>query len=187
MTTSLKNLAVAHSPSVVRFATISGRSNLSAASNAMKFPKRPDFTVLSETIPLFYIGRNKYGFWVARESEGRCGGMFLRQRSALRFAKLHSQPVGCATMLLNETFELDIENKGGRLVALLSVILQAATQRVPTFAGFVGMAIAEWRKLVAEVARAFAGARRNRDAIERELFHGHYRLISKIDDDLPIA
>jgi hypothetical protein len=55
---------------------------------------------------------------------------------------------------------------------------------VPTLVCFVEMAVAEWRKLLAQLSCAVAGERRHRAAIEHELFHGHYRLVSKIDDDL---
>jgi hypothetical protein len=68
----------------------------------VKFPKRPDLTALSETIPLFYIGQDNRGFWVAREADGRCGGVFLLRRSAVRFAQQKSAPGGCATMFLDE-------------------------------------------------------------------------------------
>jgi len=64
-------------------------------STVVNFPKRPDLTVLSETIPLFYIAQNNHGFWVAREAEGRCGGEFLLRRSAVRFAHNKSAPAGC--------------------------------------------------------------------------------------------
>jgi hypothetical protein len=46
--------------------------------------------------------------------------------------------------------------------------------------------MARWWKLVADVRRALASERRNRKAIERELFGGRYALLSKNDDDLPI-
>jgi hypothetical protein len=48
------------------------------------------------------------------------------------------------------------------------------------------MAIAEWRKLAAQMSRAVAGQRRNRAALERDLFAGQYFLSSKNDDDLPV-
>src|SRR6266850_2414939 len=53
--------------------------------------------VVSEAIPAFFIGRNKEGFWIARDAKGRIGGIFLLENSALSFAKRHSQPGGCAT------------------------------------------------------------------------------------------
>jgi hypothetical protein len=149
-------------------------------------PRRPDAATLCEAIPFFYIGQNGRGFWVARDSEGKIGGLFLRKRSALRFARKFSEPQGCATMFLDEPFELDVENRGGRLAALLTAAIEIAARRLPAMATFVGQMVAEWRKLVAEISRAIAGERRNRAAIERDLFHGHCQLMSKNDDDLPI-
>jgi hypothetical protein len=151
----------------------------------VSLPKRPDCHVLSTAIPLFYIGRSSHGFWVVREAEGRNGGLFLRRQSALRFAR-DSEPAGCATMFLSEPLELDVENGGGRLAAGLTTAIDFTERRLPAVAAFVGLAVIEWRKLVAEISRALAGERRNRAAIERELFHGEYRLNSKNDDDLPI-
>ncbi|HUI13254.1 MAG TPA: hypothetical protein VL048_07295 [Xanthobacteraceae bacterium] len=152
----------------------------------VKFPKRPDLSVLSETIPLFYIARNKHGFWVAREAEGRRGGVFLLRRSAVRFARQQSAPVGCAMMFLSDALELDIENAGSRVVEPVTAFIDAIARRVPKLAAFVALSIAEWRKLVAQLSRALAGERRNRDALERELFRSQYTLSSKNDDDLPV-
>ena len=157
-----------------------------AAKATAGFPKRPDLSVLSETIPLFYIGQNRYGFWVAREAEGRSGGLFVCRRSAVRFARKRSEPAGYATMLLREPIDLDIENEGSRVVAALSSGIAVAARFAPGLVSFLGMAVAEWRKLVSEISRAFAGERRNRAAIEQELFRGQYRLSSKNDDDLPV-
>lgn len=165
---------------------MSRRESLAGRSTVINFPKRPDLSVLSQTIPLFYIARNKHGFWVARDAEGQHGGIFLLRRSALRFARDSSAPAGCAMMFLNEALELDLENEGSRNVEIVAAGIDVITRRAPQFAAFVAMAIAEWRKLVAQISRAFAGERRNRAAIERELFRGQYTLSSKNDDDLPI-
>ena len=64
---------------------------------------------------------------------------------------------------------------------------QAVEDRTPRLAAFVGMAVAQWQAFVARFSRALAAERRNRAAIERELFHGQYRLTSKCDDDLPVC
>ena len=48
-----------------------------AVGPARKFPCRPDAGVLNESIRLFFIGRNRNGFWITREAEGRAGGIFL--------------------------------------------------------------------------------------------------------------
>jgi hypothetical protein len=158
-------------------------TTLDAVTN---FPRRPDANVFNETIPLFFIGRNENGFWVAREAEARTGGIFLFKRSALRFARKNSTSVGCATMFVAEPVELDVENQGSPFVALLAAAVGVAARRAPLLAVFIGMAVAEWQKLVAQVSRAVAGERRNRKAIEKELFRGQYTLSSKNDDDLPI-
>ena len=89
---------------------------VSATDAAARLPPRPGVAVLSRTIPLFYIGRNKDGLWVAREADGRSGGIFLFRRAAFRFARRRSAPTGCATMLLDEPFELDVESQGSALV-----------------------------------------------------------------------
>ena len=98
-------------------------------------PPRPDPGILSEAIPLFFIGRNEDGFWVAREADGRIGGIFLRKQAALRFANRSAQPEGCATMFLSKRFELDVENKGNSLVAHLAttrrLVLQLAQRTAP--------------------------------------------------------
>ena len=100
---------------------------------AAKFPQRPDARVLSEAIPLFFIGRNKNGLWVAREAEGRTGGVFLLKRSALRFVKKNSVPVGCATMFLAERFELDVENQGNRMVTWFDTVRRGWRRLIPDY------------------------------------------------------
>jgi hypothetical protein len=157
------------------------------SNSVISFPRGPDPAVLSEAIPLFYIGQNRYGFWLPREAEGRSGGVFLCKRSALRFAQEKSAPIGCATMFVADTFELGIENEGNDLIDSMSVTIDAAARRTPNLMHFIGSMVVEWRKLVAEVSRALAGERRNRATIERELFRGQYTLSSKNDDDLPIV
>ncbi len=151
-----------------------------------KFPRRPHLNVLSEAIPLFYICQNRHGFWVARDAEGRSGGLFLRKDSALRFARKRSEPTGCAMMLLAESIELDIENQGNRVAALLGSVIDVVARRAPALAAFIGMVVIEWRKLVAQISNALVSERKHRAAIEQELFHGEYWLTSKNDDDLPI-
>jgi hypothetical protein len=160
--------------------------NRKATKVSRKFPRRPNLQVLNETIPLFYICQNRHGFWVARDAEGRSGGLFLRKQAALRFAQRQSA-TGCAIMQLNEPAELDIANQGNRLARPLGVIIDLAQRRAPLLAAFAGMVLAEWHKLVAEISSVLASGRKHRAAAERELFHGELRLCSKGDDDLPIV
>jgi hypothetical protein len=121
-----------------------------AAGTITKFPRWPDSGAFSGSIPLFFIGRNKRGVWVAREAEGRTGGLFLLRRSALRFAEKHSAPLGCATMLLAGRFELDVDNRGNRLVAWLEVVRGIAAGLIPDCPppiaiGRKNSKIGEWR------------------------------------------
>ena len=72
--------------------------------------------IVNEAIPAFFIGRNKEGFWVARDVNGQIGGIFLFENSALSFARRNSEPKGCATIYPSESFELDLENDGNPLI-----------------------------------------------------------------------
>ena len=97
--------------------------------------------IVSDTIPAFFIGRNKEGFWVARDVQGQIGGIFLREDSAVSFARKNSEPAGCATIFPSETIELDLENNGNRLLDRLGSLMRLATEtrrRIIAFAG--GMA-----------------------------------------------
>ena len=162
------------------------RRPFAVSTTAMQLPRRPDASALSEAIPLFYVGRNKYGVWVVRAAEGPSGGLFLCKQSAARFARRQSEPDGCAMMFLAEPFELDVDNQGSRIAGLFAAVSEVMARRAPFLVNFIGSAITEWRKLVADILDALSSQRRHRDAIENELFRGQYTLSSKNDDDLPI-
>lgn len=90
-------------------------------------PFRPlDAGIVSDAIPAFFIGRNRDGFWVARDAKGRNGGLFLLKASAMSFAKAQSGPVGCATIFPADRFELDLENSGNPLVPYLRPLMRLA-------------------------------------------------------------
>jgi hypothetical protein len=152
-----------------------------------RLPPRPGPNILSEAIPLFFIGRNKDGFWVAREADGRIGGIFLCKQSALRFANRSTQPGGCATMFLSECFELDVENKGNPLVAHLCAAMRLVPHLAQRLTASAGKMAEAARPLFTRFARALADKRRHWAAIERELFRGRYKHSSKNDDDVPIV
>jgi hypothetical protein len=94
--------------------------------------------IISDAIPAFFIGRNKEGFWVARDANGQIGGIFLHENSALSFAKRNSRPAGCATIFPSERFELDLENKGNPLVAHLGSLRRLALRLRQRMVGFFG-------------------------------------------------
>jgi hypothetical protein len=111
-------------------------------------PTRPDDTVLSDSIPLFFIGRNQNGFWVARESAGRCGGLFLFRWSAARFARRNGLAGGGATMLVEHPIELDLRNQGSRFAALMAILAEAMSRRAPRVANLMSAVIAQLRSFI---------------------------------------
>jgi hypothetical protein len=94
--------------------------------------------IVNEAIPAFFIGRNKEGFWLARDAKGKIGGIFLFESSALSFARRHSRPLGCATIFPSERFELDLENQGNRLIVHLGPLVRLAMQGRQRMAAVVG-------------------------------------------------
>jgi hypothetical protein len=80
--------------------------------------------IISASIPTFFVGRDRDGFWLARDLKGENGGIFLFKNSALAFARRASRPLGCATILLAERFELDVENQGNPLIRCLKPLLR---------------------------------------------------------------
>jgi hypothetical protein len=76
--------------------SVSSRGVSTAPFATYKFPPRPDASAVSDTIPLFYIGRSQ------------------------------SEPAGCAMMFLAEPIELDIDNQGSRCAGPMSTIEKAA-------------------------------------------------------------
>ncbi len=97
-----------------------------------------DPSIVNEAIPAFFIGRNKEGFWVAREVKGQIGGLFLLKNSALSFARSNSRLGGCATIFPSERFELDLENNGNPLVVHLGSLMRLAKQGWQRIAAFTG-------------------------------------------------
>jgi hypothetical protein len=94
--------------------------------------------IVNETIPAFFIGRNKEGFWVARDVTGQIGGIFLLENSALSFARSNSGAAGCATIYLSERFELDLENRGSPLIMQFAPVLRFARRPRQRLAILIG-------------------------------------------------
>jgi hypothetical protein len=107
-----------------------------------------DAGIVNDTIPAFFIGRNREGFWVARDARGRIGGIFLLRDSAVSFARRNSEPATCVTIFPSEAIELDLDNKGNLLVAQLAWLKRLAKrcrQRVVTFVGHMTQAMKQSR------------------------------------------
>jgi hypothetical protein len=98
-----------------------------------KLPDSPHAHALNRAIPLFFIGRNKHGFWLAREARGRIGGMFFLRRSAYRFVQQANAPHGFATMFLAKPFELGTRNAGNPVVGWLDAAVGLVSRFVPDY------------------------------------------------------
>ena len=119
---------------------VASTAQLSAVT---RLPKRPDPSILSEAIPLFFVGQNGDGLWVVREADGPVGGIFLCKNSALRFVKRSAEPAGYATMFLSKRFELDIENRGNPFAVQLGSAKRFVARlawKLMAFAGKAGSA-----------------------------------------------
>jgi hypothetical protein len=80
--------------------------------------------VISASIPTFFVGRDRDGFWLARDAKGERGGIFLLKSSALAFARRAARPLGCATIFPSERFELDVKNQGNPLASYLKPLFR---------------------------------------------------------------
>ena len=69
-------------------------------------PLRPDSSIINESIPVFAIGCNEAGFWVARDCNSSASGLFLSKAGAVRFARRTSGTWNCALMFMKNGLEL---------------------------------------------------------------------------------
>jgi hypothetical protein len=151
-------------------------SDIPPAPPTSHSPQRPDGTILSEAIPLFAIGRNKAGLWVARDCDSSVGGEFWSKSAAVRFAKSINGP-DCALMFVSDGLELAQVSPpaGRRLDPARSQIAKAIA------------AIGQWIKLVLLAVAKANKSSEQKVLIEKELYSNQYRHRSKSDDDLPIV
>jgi len=110
-----------------------------------------DPSIVNETIPAFFIGRNMEGFWVTRDAKGQIGGIFLLEASAHSFAKRNSGTGGCVTIFPSERFELDLENKGNRLARPIASLIRHTHRLQQVLATLLG----KTTEVVKRLARDF--------------------------------
>lgn len=61
----------------------------------------------SATGSCLYIGQDRFGRWVVRDAECRCGGLFANQTEAIRFAMYECQRRPQSVIMLPNGLELD--------------------------------------------------------------------------------
>jgi hypothetical protein len=66
--------------------------------------------------PLFLVGKDSQGHWVARDQSGLCGGIFVGRAEALKFAMAENGNCPQAVVMVPGVLELDLSvtPPGGR-------------------------------------------------------------------------
>src|SRR3981081_2341234 len=58
--------------------------------------------------PLFLVGKDSQGNWVARDQSGLCGGLFVGRDEALKFARAENGNRPQAIVMVDDVLELDM-------------------------------------------------------------------------------
>ena len=58
--------------------------------------------------PLFLVGKDSQGHWVARDQSGLCGGLFVGRDEALKFARAENGNRPQAIVMVDDVLELDM-------------------------------------------------------------------------------
>jgi hypothetical protein len=62
----------------------------------------------SKTVPVFLVGKDSRGRWVAQKQHGLTGGLFVNQAAAIKFALLENGRRPEAVITVPGVFELDM-------------------------------------------------------------------------------
>jgi hypothetical protein len=63
------------------------------------------------TTPLFLIGQNSRGQWIAQKQAGRCGGVFVSHAAALKFALMETGQRREAVITVPGVLELELGDR----------------------------------------------------------------------------
>jgi hypothetical protein len=101
-------------------------NNLHTRSNRLAVK---GLTVKGLESPLFLVGKDSHGNWVARDQSGLCGGLFVGRDEALKFAKAENGNRPQAIVVVDDVLELDMSVTPRRpsrnLIGAVSVAQQA--------------------------------------------------------------
>lgn len=61
-----------------------------------------------KTVPVFLVGKDSRGRWVAQKQHGKTGGLFVNQAAAIKFALLENGRRPEAVITVPGVFELDM-------------------------------------------------------------------------------
>jgi hypothetical protein len=71
----------------------------------------PDPSQIRSNHPLFFVGKDGHGAWVAQDQSGRCGGIFVDQAKAVKFALSENGNRPQGIILVPGILELDTNAK----------------------------------------------------------------------------
>jgi len=76
--------------------------------------------------PLFLVGRDSHGHWVARDQAGRRGGLFVDRAEALKFAMFENGNRPQAVVMVPGVLELDMSVEPTRRPSALAALASFA-------------------------------------------------------------
>src|SRR5215813_14630672 len=97
-------------------------------------PAVKGLTVKGLESPLFLVGKDSHGNWVARDQSGLCGGLFVGRDEALKFARAENGNRPQAIVMVDDVLELDMSTtprSSRRLVGAVSARPSRQSARRP--------------------------------------------------------
>ena len=81
------------------------------------FVQHRDTEPIGQDAPLFLVGRNSRGNWVAQDRSGLCGGLFVGRAAAVKFALSENGNQPEAVIMVPGTLELALGDNAGLAAA----------------------------------------------------------------------
>jgi hypothetical protein len=69
---------------------------------------KQETTMATNTTPLFLVGKDARGRWVAQKQHGKTGGLFVNREAAIKFAMFENGRHPEAIVTVPGVFELDL-------------------------------------------------------------------------------
>ena len=89
-------------------------------------------TVKGLESPLFLVGKDSHGNWVARDQSGLCGGLFVGRDEALKFARAENGNRPQAIVMVDDVLELDMSVTPRASQSLIGAVSAAKQTKQPS-------------------------------------------------------
>ena len=80
--------------------------------------------------PLFMVGQDESGHWVAQALDGVCGGLFVSRDAAMRYIRSEKGPSPQAVVMVSGVLELDMKGKPAAAVRVATSIDSQRVRRI---------------------------------------------------------